>query len=310
MPHPHRVALLLLLSVAALAAPPAPGAHGTAHTLEVDLAYWIYGASSSATPIIVINGGPGLSHIYMLQNDTWPRLAHTRQVVFYDQRGLGASTRLTPNASQTIAAQVADLEALRAHLGFPQVDLAGDSFGGFIAMAYAAAHPDHLRKLILSDTAPPDLAHLRPLLGDAFPDVEAHTKEAATHLTDPKAIADADLRAHFRMIFYSPELRDRYLAGVHDLGFSAPIGDAVGKSAEALDLTPTLPRLHAPTLVLNGRFDLNTTPLGAWTIAHTIPGAQIVFFEHSGHLPAYEEPDRYVTVVDTFLRDRHAATAK
>ena len=303
--------LLLLSLVQPALAAPAPAHHtGLAHTPEVDLAYWVYGTPGPAPPVIVINGGPGLSHIYMLQNDTWPRLAHKRQVIFYDQRGLGGSTRLSPGAPQTMQAQIADLEALRTHLGFERMDLAGDSFGGFIAVAYTAAPPDRVHRLILSDSAPPDLAHMRPLLGDAFPDVEEQTKQASAHLANPKAVADADLRAHFRMIFYSPELCERYLAGVSDLGFNPTVGDAVGKSAEALDLTSTLPTLRVPTLVLNGRFDLNTTPLGAWKIAHAIPHAQLVFFEHSGHLPAYEEPERYITVVDTFLRDDSKAAAK
>ena len=52
----------------------------------------------TATPIIAVNGGPGLSHVYMIQNDVWTRrIAEHRQVIFYDQRGTGAS-RLRPGA--------------------------------------------------------------------------------------------------------------------------------------------------------------------------------------------------------------------
>ena len=36
-------------------------------------------------------------------------------------------------------------------------------------------------------------------------------------------------------------------------------------------------------------------------MAHGIPGAKIIFFEHSGHLRSYEEPDRYVAVLEDFL---------
>jgi proline iminopeptidase len=59
--------------------------------------------------------------------------------------------------------------------------------------------------------------------------------------------------------------------------------------------------------VIPGRFDLNVTPDISWTVAHTIPGAQLVWFEKSGHLPYYEEPDKYVTVVNQFLLDHDAA---
>jgi proline iminopeptidase len=39
-------------------------------------------------------------------------------------------------------------------------------------------------------------------------------------------------------------------------------------------------------------------------MAHQIPGAKIVFFERSGHLPSYEEPAKYRTVLEGFLDGR------
>ena len=57
-----------------------------------------------------------------------------------------------------------------------------------------------------------------------------------------------------------------------------------------------------PVLILQGRFDLNVTPDVSWNVAHQIAGARLVWFEHSGHLPYYEEPDKYASVVDEFLQ--------
>jgi proline iminopeptidase len=53
--------------------------------------------------------------------------------------------------------------------------------------------------------------------------------------------------------------------------------------------------------VINGRYDMNVAPLTAWRLAHAIPGAKVVFFEQSGHLPAYEEPDKYIELLENFL---------
>lgn len=304
-----RTAFFCLVAATAAPAQLVPVTTGLAKTPDVDLAYEVYGAPSSATPVIAVNGGPGLSHVYMLQNDVWQRLARGRQIVLYDQRGLGKSSRISPHAAQTMDAAVADLDALRARLHLEKVDLVGDSFGGLIVIAYTAAYPEHVRKLVLSDSAAPDLSHMKRDLADVFPDVIAREKAEAAKLTDPKQIAEAGLRAHFRMIFYSQDLCERYLAGVTDLGLNAQIGEAVGKSIEHLDLTPALSKFNLPTLVINGRFDLNVTPLVAWNIAHSIPGAHLVYFEKSGHLPSYEEPDRYVSVVDTFLRSEDRTLA-
>src|ERR1700733_8601416 len=131
-----------------------PASTGTIPTPEVELGYETYGGTA-ATPIIVANGGPGLSHIYMLQNDVWTRLSHNRQIVFYDQRGTGKSERVKPDASWDMDAQVADMEAVRAKFGFQKFDLVGDSYGGLLALAYASAHPEHVERLVLSDSAAP-----------------------------------------------------------------------------------------------------------------------------------------------------------
>jgi proline iminopeptidase len=266
---------------------------GLVQTPDVDLAYESYGRSGTAMPVIVANGGPGLSHVYMIQNDVWTRLSKARQIVFYDQRGTGKSTRLTTGASQEIDAQVADLEAVRAKFAFPKFDLVGDSYGGFLAMAYAAAHPEHVDKLILSDSAPPAMKNIVRVLPQVFPDMMERS-------TDPQE----QMRNHFRMLFYSEEKRDAYLAGAKDLGYNPQIGAAVSRAIAKVDLTPQLPKFDFPTMVITGRYDMNVAPLTAWNIYKAIPGAKFVVFAKSGHLPSYEEPDKYVQVVDAFLTGR------
>jgi len=308
---------LLLVTILCHAQKPAPRT-GLVRTPDVELATFSYGSSRSsaaspgapagrATPVIVVNGGPGLSHLYLITNDVWTRrIAQQRPVIFYDQRGTGASRLLHAGASQSVDAQVADLEAVRASLGVERVDLAGDSYGGLLAAAYAAAHPEHVNALILSDSAAPGFPLLHPRLDEVFPDVVAQLKQDSAKLAeqpDAKArIADLELRAHFRMIFYSQEQCDRYLADTPDLGFSADTGDAVSQAFEKIDLTAQMKQFPFPTLVMEGRFDLNVTPDIAWAVAHTVPGAQLVWFEKSGHLPYYEEPDKYVSAVMTFLK--------
>jgi proline iminopeptidase len=297
----HRLIATLLLLTGSVLAQQTPASTGTIATLEVDLAYETYGAAGNATPVIVANGGPGLSHIYMLQNDVWTRLSRHRQIVFYDQRGTGKSKHVKPNASWGMDAQVADMEAVRAKFGFQKFDLVGDSYGGLLAMAYAAAHPEHIEKLILSDSAAPAWKDIVRVLPEVFPDVlEQIAAREKTSAGSPDA-ADQRIRDHFLMLFYSEANRDAYLAGVKDLGSVPQVSAAVQKATKTLDLTPELPKFKFPTMVITGRFDMNVTPITAWNIYKAIPGAKFVVFEKSGHLPSYEEPDKYVQVVETFL---------
>lgn len=272
------------------------------HTPDVDLAVYTFGKPTSALPVLAVNGGPGLSHVYMVQNDLWQRVARDRQVVLYDQRGTGRSKPVVAGASMSMETQVADLEAVRASLHLDKVALLGDSYGGFLSIAYASAHPEHVAKLILSDSpsaAMKDMVHVLP---QVFPDIEEEAEAEAKSIHDPDAAARADLRNHFRMIFYSPELRDKYMAGMGDLGYEPSVANAISDETLKVDYTANLAHFHFPTLVLTGRYDMNVAPLTAWHLQHQIPGAKLVIFEKSGHLPAYEEPNRYLQVLEEFLR--------
>jgi proline iminopeptidase len=315
----------LVLSAFFLHALPTPGesmnpqtaahAEGVAYTQDVDIAYETLGKLGTSLPVIAINGGPGLTHAYMVQNDVWERVAKGRLVVFYDQRGTGASKPHGAGAAamipQTMDAQVADLEAVRQALGLSKVALVGDSYGGLVAMAYAAAHPEHVAKLVLSDSPGPSWKSIVHVLPEVFPDVQEQNQKEAQELgakasqgQRADAEARAGLRNHFRMIFYSPEKRDAYMSRMGDLGFEPAVSEAVSKATAGLDLTAKLAGFQFPTLVITGRFDLNVAPLTAWRLAKAIPGAKIVFFEHSGHLPSYEEPEKYVEVLEDFLKQK------
>jgi proline iminopeptidase len=143
------------------------------------------------------------------------------------------------------------------------------------------------------------------VLPDVFPDIEEENKQEAQKLgPETEAAARAGLRNHFRMIFYSPEKRDAYMSKMGDLGFEPAVGDAVEKATADLNLTSKLADFKFPTLVINGRYDMNVAPLTAWRLAHAIPGAKVVFFERSGHLPAYEEPEKYIEVLEGFLNGK------
>lgn len=145
---------------------------GIVHTDDVDIGYETFGVSGTSLPIILVNGGPGLSHGYMVMNDLWEQVARNRLVVLYDQRGTGASRRMNAHASQSMDAQISDLEAVRNHLKLDKFALLGDSYGGLVAMAYAAAHPQYVAKLILSDSPGPSWKSIVHLLPETFPDVE------------------------------------------------------------------------------------------------------------------------------------------
>lgn len=259
----------------------------------------------TGTPLLVINGGPGVDHGYMHStlhsSSALDELGKERPIIFYDQRGVGKSPVLRAGQSCTIADQVADLEGLRAFLGFERVVLFGHSFGGYLAMAYAAQYPERVERLILCDSAAPKFADTLFLFAAVFPEI--HERMAAIAISD-EATKRASFLHYFSMLFYSPKNRDTYLAQVSDINANIEVGQRLLEDMEGLDFTPALATFRFPTLVITGRFDMNVAPAVAYAIHKAIPGSRLMIFEESGHLPFYEEQEGFVSTIRRFLSER------
>jgi proline iminopeptidase len=250
---------------------------------------------------MVLNGGPGVGHDYMLVSSVWDTLARRRRVVFYDQRGVGRSPALAKGQSCTLADQIADLEALRVHLGFDHMDVLGHSWGGILALAYAARHPDPVAHLIVCDSGAPKWDDTKFLFKDLFPEVAARQDglQFAELLGDTAALR-ADFRQYQSMLACDPERR----AALHDAPlppFVEPVNEAIIADLKRYDLNPELAKFRFPALVITGRFDANVAPAVAWNIHRAIPGSEFAVFERSGHLPFFEEPAAFVERVERFL---------
>lgn len=256
----------------------------------------------AGTPLVVVNGGPGFDHRYLHTSPVWESVARRRRVVFYDQRGNGGSPALKPGQSCTLADQIADLDALRDHLGFAKIALLGHSWGGYLAMAYAAYHPERIERLILSDSAAPKWSETVFLFKSVFPETVARQEALAFAVErgDKEALA-ADLRQYFSMLFYSLEKRDTFLAKASTFVFRREVNQALTSDLSRHDLRLELPKFRFPTLVITGRYDMNVAPSVAYQIHQQISESRFVVFEHSGHLPFYEEPREFVRLLEQFL---------
>jgi len=255
-----------------------------------------------AIPLVLVNGGPGLDHLYLHTSAAWDVLGRNRRVVFYDQRGTGRSSPLKEGQSCTLADQIDDLDALRANLGLEKMLLLGSSWGGYLSMAYAARHPERVAGLILVDSAGPKWDEKSDLEDKVYPEEVEREKslEFASEFGD-KSARDQYSREVFSMLFYSPEKRDEVLASLVGVKFNWEVNEAVSRDLSRFDLTPELAKFRFPTLVITGRFDMNVAPVFAYQMYRAIPGAQFAVFEKSGHLPFTEEPGAFARRVETFL---------
>jgi proline iminopeptidase len=296
------LALSLLAATAAHATPAKPS--GAGHTFSAGGAtiwYEVRG-NTPGRPLVMVNGGPGFDHTYVLCSDAWDRLADSRRVVFYDQRGNGRSGALKPNQTCTLADQVADLEALRKQLAVDRFDLLGHSWGGYLVMAYAARHPEHVAHLIIADSAAPKWSDTEFIFKNIFPETVEHQGQLDFFDTmGDSAAGRQSLREYLGMLFVSAEKRDDFLSRADTYKYAKKVNAALNADLAQYDMWPVLPTFKMPALVVTGRYDINVAPSTAWKIHKAIPGSQWEVFESSGHLPYFEEPEKFARVVEGFL---------
>ena len=139
---------------------------------------------------IVLHGGPGSG----CRDGHWDLFDLSRyRVTLMDQRGAGRSTPWAGNDLRALDANttrhlIGDIEALRTHVQVEDWVLFGGSWGSTLALAYAQAHPERVRAMVLAGvatTTPRDLQWLYGDIGNLFPEAYAafagHVPEAPPH---------------------------------------------------------------------------------------------------------------------------------
>jgi len=254
----------------------------------------------SGPTTIVLHGGPGAHHDYLLPQ--YDRLAGARSLFYYDQRGGGRSP-VARDVSVDWRAHVGDLAALiRAH-GLAPATILGYSWGGLLALLYAVAHPVTVGRLALVCPAPAAAADRR-----RFETAFAERSRAPGIAREREALQASDLRSRDPEA-YRRRLFELSVAGYfHDHGkvrdltpfrLTGRTQQAVWESLGEYDLRPSLGTLHVPAIVVAGRHDpipLDTAQDTARRLA-----AETVVFDASGHCPHVEEPDRFAAVLHDWL---------
>ncbi len=268
-----------------------------------------YRTEGSGKPIIFLSGGPGLEVDYMRPAaELFPR---EYQRLFLEQRGTGRSRppKLTAE-HMSLRLVVEDLEALRKRLKLDRLLLAGHSWGGMLAMAYASFHPENVDKLILIDSGGPTREfhqwfsdniemRLRPEEEEAR---QKYWADAAKQGMDPDEAALGALRATTPAFFFD---RTKALAASAQIPKGSYHRDASSllnaELAHSYDVRSGLRQVLRPVLIIQGHQD----PIGDKTaedIHRLIRSSELRYLSRCGHFPWIEQPDQMRAVVADFLK--------
>ena len=259
--------------------------------------------------VFCLNGGPGLDCDYLREAHSC--LAdHGYRVVAFDQLGTGASDRPADASLWTIGRYVAETEAVRQALGLGRVHLLGHSWGGWLGIDYALAHPQALKTVVLADTNADmphlitELERLRAALGpETVAMMQSHEAEGTIdHPEYLAAITILDHRHVCRLAEWPAPVK-RSIEGWNKAPYVAMQGPnefLFTGNLKDWNRVPDLHRIAVPVLIAVGRHD-EMTPACALRMKLHLPDAELAVFPNSSHMPFYEEPEAYYPVLLRFL---------
>ena len=266
-----------------------------------------YRTAGSGTPVVLLSGGPGFDVDYMMPVAEFVPPSYQR--VFYEQRGTGRSRLATvTEQNMTLRHVVEDLEALRMHLKQQRLFLIGHSWGGMLAMAYAAAHPDRVDRMILIGPGGPTLeftswfndnirTRLRP------EDLEAQRKwdEAPQRGVDPDKAALEGMKAISPGYFFERDKGLAFASQLPDGTFKVQVNRLIfADMSKGYDLRPGLQKIDRPVLIVQGHQD----PIGdktAGDIHASIKSSVLRYINQCGHFPWIEQPEQFRRIMSEFF---------
>lgn len=265
-------------------------------------------------PVIVLHGGPGMSHDYCRSMSA---LADDgRAVIFYDQIGCGRSS-VVPDVPRDFWTVELFVEELRNLVAFYDLQdgfhLLGHSWGGMLGPEYALAYPDGILSMTLSN-APASMPLwvqgtdelIARMDENIRNDIRRHEAAGTTDAPEYLAAVDAFYRAHLCRIHPFPQdLQDSFDAHeANPVVYHTMIGPSeftVNGSLKDWSVVDRLPQIRVPALVIAGEFD-EAQPVAWQPFVDGLPDVSSHVFAGASHSTHLEYPHDYFSLVGEFLR--------
>jgi pimeloyl-ACP methyl ester carboxylesterase/DNA-binding CsgD family transcriptional regulator len=212
----------------------------------------------------------------------WEGVASGYTLIRYDHLGVGMSDRTVHDSDLTLDGEVATLRALLDELGLQRVSLLGGSSGSCTAIAFAAAFPERVERLVLYGCYADGAEITAAGVADAIlGTVRAHWGLGA-RLLGNIFLGGADAAEHERFARFQREAATAETA--------AALLDLVYR----LDVREQLPLVRPPTLVVHRRDDRAVPYRLGRAVAAAIPGATFIPLQGSAHFPWHDDVDSVV----------------
>lgn len=263
--------------------------------------------TSRSIPLIIIHGGPGFPHDYLLN---LAALSENRPVIFYDQLGCGLSPCKTDNSLWQMKRFVEELLSVITFLGYEKVNLLGHSWGTCVAAEFYFAYPDLLKNLIFASPCLSiplwvnDAQQLIKELPMEFKIIlEQGNKKEDYYSMEYQNAQEEYYKQFIYRLNPMPEIFSsiRATCGLDCYHYLwGPNEFTVVGSLKDYDISPKLAEIKVPTLYTCGRYD-EARPDTVLSFSKLTPNSEFQVFEESAHFPHLNEKDKYVETINCFL---------
>ncbi|MEK7874382.1 MAG: alpha/beta hydrolase [Chloroflexota bacterium] len=238
-------------------------------------------------PIAVMHHGIAKSSRFWY---AWvPYLARHFRVYRVDARGFGQSSVPPPDFQYSVDSLGKDLLAFMDKLNLRKVHLLGETFGGTVSLKFAHDHPDRLHSLVFC-AAPHTFAGLKQRLPQ-----------------EVRTLREHGVATWARETMYGRFDRGQVPAGLIDW-YQEQMSKANPRSVMGVvsqladvDLTPLLPRVTVPVLIIGGEKSIMTPPAWLEEMRQALPHAELIIIPGAQHHVQAAFPDRCAQEAVTFM---------
>ena len=290
--------------------------------------HWFAQGNPDGIPTIQAHGGPG----GRANPSTALSDSERQHIVQFDQRGCGESTPTGELEENSLQATIADMERLREYLGIERWLVTGTSWGSTVALAYAETHPERCIGVKVAGVwllRAEDVHWWYYGVRTVFPDMwdqyasripteERHDLRGAYYrrimdpdpaISEPAAYAQLlyeEAFEHLESALVKPT-RERGIAYSRIFAHYA-INDFFLRENQLIEDAQRI--AHLPISLMTGRYDMCTTPNGAYDLAKALPRARLSIVNAAGHYPTEQNMGRAMALetcafLDLLTQERH-----
>ncbi|PEB51256.1 alpha/beta hydrolase [Bacillus pseudomycoides] len=272
-------------------------------------------------PVLYLHGGPG-EMCYDFSYHQAHRLQDFFRLIAIDQRGVGRSEKISQQEPFGLRDLIEDCEELRKMLQIEKWSVIGHSFGGFLALLYAAMYPQSIQKIIFEGPSFDFALTSRALLKKTGNILRKYGKEEQAKeciaLSKSNATSEELLESYIKL---SDELEENRMEIYNNFKdetdytlYSDEEWEEFSHRSEIhfarlkeegefhTSLLPKLKDVENPMLLMIGKYDVVTCEKQIQAFNKDARHGKVIVFEESGHTPHYEVADEFAKTVIDFLK--------